>query len=91
MAFNFTKKLTLSCLVTIAAVAAASNFMQPSFALTNGGSITAFGVQLTENFDSLATTGTAIAWVDNSTIPGVYLDAADLQHGDGFLERRRAV
>jgi hypothetical protein len=36
----------------------------------NGGSITAPGVPLTENFDSLASSGTGIVWTDDSTIPG---------------------
>ena len=43
-----------------------------SSALTNNGSINAFGSPLTENFDTLASAGTSIAWTDNSTIPGWY-------------------
>src|SRR4030095_2226669 len=54
-----------------------------SFALTNGGSITAMGVPLTENFDTLAQTGTGIAWADNSTIPGWYSTRATYNTGTG--------
>jgi len=35
-------------------------------------SLTALGTPYTQNFDSLATTGTANAWTDNSTLPGWY-------------------
>ena len=55
-----------------AIVAGTSQIFQPSFALTNSGSITALNVPLTENFDGLASTGTAITWADNTTLPGVY-------------------
>jgi endonuclease G len=48
-----------------------SAFIQSSSALTNNGSINAFGTPLTENFNTLASTGTP-AWADNSTIPGWY-------------------
>ncbi|HEX5833876.1 MAG TPA: Calx-beta domain-containing protein, partial [Pyrinomonadaceae bacterium] len=44
----------------------------PSSALTNNGSITTLESPLTENFDTLATAGTANAWSDNSTIGGLY-------------------
>src|SRR5215471_1106348 len=46
-------------------------FVRPSSALTNNGSITSFGSPLTENFDTLASSGTP-TWTDNSTIPGWY-------------------
>src|SRR5204863_7005864 len=35
-------------------------------------SLTALGTPYTQNFDSLATSGTANAWADNTTIPGWY-------------------
>jgi hypothetical protein len=60
-----------------------SNMVKPSFALTNGGSITALGVPLTENFDSLASTGTNITWTDNSTIPGWYSTRTTYNSGTG--------
>lgn len=41
----------------------------PSFAQV---SLTTLGVAATQNFDTLATTGTANAWADNSTLPGWY-------------------
>ena len=88
MAFNFPIKLTLSGLVMLLVVAGASGLMKPSFALTNGGSITAFGVPITEDFDRLATTGTNVL-EDNNTIPacpyaaylnaGGFFDACALQ------------
>src|SRR5215471_9879210 len=56
---------------------------RPSSALTNGGSITALGTPLTENFDSLASTGTGVAWTDNSTIPGWYSTRATYNSGTG--------
>src|SRR5215475_2106858 len=60
-----------------------SYIVQSSFALTNGGSITALGVPLTENFDALASSGTGIAWTDNSTIPGWYSSRATYNSGTG--------
>src|SRR4030095_8279122 len=54
-----------------------------SFALTNGGSITAVGVPLTENFDTLALTGTNVGWTDNSTIPGWYSTRTAYNAGTG--------
>src|SRR5262245_20564865 len=56
---------------------------RPSSALTNGGSITALGTPLTENFDTLASTGTGIVWADNSTIPGWYSTRATYNSGTG--------
>jgi DNA/RNA endonuclease G (NUC1) len=46
--------------------------VQRPSALSNGGSITALGVPLTENFDGLASAGTNVSWTDNTTIPGWY-------------------
>src|SRR5215468_3620053 len=54
-----------------------------SSALTNAGSITALGTPLTENFDSLASTGTGITWTDNSTIPGWYSTRTTYNSGTG--------
>ncbi len=63
----------LLAITSLSIVAGTSQILQPSFALTNSGSITALNVPLTENFDALASTvGTGIAWADNSTLPGVY-------------------
>src|SRR5215468_6479463 len=60
-----------------------SVFVRPSSAITNGGSIPSFGTPLTENFDSLAQTGTNIAWTDNTTIPGWYSTRATYNSGTG--------
>ena len=43
---------------SICIAAGSSRMAQPSFAITNGGSITALGVPLTENFDTLASSRT---------------------------------
>lgn len=72
--------------ITVAAICVTvciSYIVQSSFALTNGGNITALGVALTENFDALASTGTGIAWTDNSTIPGWYSTRATYNSGTG--------
>ena len=61
----------------------AFRIVEPTFALTNGGSITSFGVPLTENFDSLVSTGTNLTWTDNSTIPGWYSTRATYNSGTG--------
>ena len=61
----------LAAIASCCLVVAASFLVRPSKALTNNGSITALGSPLTENFDSLASSGTP-AWSDNVTIPGWY-------------------
>ncbi|MGH9802109.1 MAG: hypothetical protein ACRD82_17240, partial [Blastocatellia bacterium] len=43
-----------------------------SSALTNGGVMMSLGSPITENFDTLATSGTTNPWTDNSTIVGWY-------------------
>ena len=83
MAFNFANKLTLSGLVMLAVVAGSAGIMKPSFALTNGGNITAVGVPLTEDFDTLATAGTNVPWTDNTTVPGVYTTRTTYNAGTG--------
>jgi predicted extracellular nuclease len=57
--------------------------LPPSSALTNGGSITLFGSPLTENFDSLASAGTNIAWADNTTIAGLFSTRTTYNAGTG--------
>jgi predicted extracellular nuclease len=42
----------------------------PRAVAAGGISLTTLGVPYTQNFDTLATTGTANAWADDSTIPG---------------------
>src|SRR5215471_3988917 len=73
----------LIAVITICGVVSISRIVQSSFALTNGGSITALGVPLTENFDTLAQTGTNITWTDNSTIPGWYSTRPTYNSGTG--------
>ncbi|HXT21958.1 MAG TPA: ExeM/NucH family extracellular endonuclease, partial [Thermoanaerobaculia bacterium] len=57
-------RLALATAVTIACFAAAPAAAQVS--------LTTLGSPSTQNFDSLATSGTANAWTDNSTLPGWY-------------------
>ena len=79
-----TRPIALVIAVTLICVAVAfSRIVQPSFALTNGGSIAALGVPLTENFDTLAQTGTNITWTDDSTIPGWYSTRVTYNSGTG--------
>src|SRR5688572_12376360 len=66
----------------IAAVAI-SFVASPSSALTNNGSITTLESPLTESFDTLASTGTGIAWADNATIPGWYSSRVTYNSGTG--------
>ena len=67
----------------ICVAAGSSRLAPPSFAITNGGNITALGVPLTENFDTLASTGTGIAWTDDSTIPGWWSTRPTYNSGTG--------
>ena len=62
---------------------AISFIASPSSALTNNGSIITLGAPLTENFDTLASTGTGIAWADNTTIPGWYSSRVTYNSGTG--------
>jgi len=80
---NRAKKLTLVGFAALGIAAGVSNVLQPSFALTNSGTITALAVPLTENFDALASTGTAIAWTDNTTIAGGYSTRTAYNTGTG--------
>ena len=79
------------CAFAILVALSISNDRRPSFALTNGGSITALETALSENFDSLAQTGTNITWTDNSTIPGWYSTRAAYNTGTGRQTPRGAV
>ncbi|HJR90780.1 MAG TPA: DNA/RNA non-specific endonuclease [Aeromicrobium sp.] len=65
----------------MACIAISSLRVAPSLALTNGGSITALGDPLTEDFDSLGTAGAT--WLDNTTIPGWYSTRAAYVAGTG--------
>ncbi len=72
--------VSLSTAAVLCLVIGMLALVRSSFALTNGGSITALGVPLVENFDSLASTGT---WTDNSTIPGWYSTRTTYNSGTG--------
>src|SRR5215213_3308679 len=62
---------------------AISFIASPSSALTNNGSIITLEPPLTENFDTLASTGTGLAWADNGTIPGWYSSRTTYNTGTG--------
>jgi predicted extracellular nuclease len=70
-----TRRVLLLSFFLITAIAVAV-IVRPSSAITNNGSITTLGSPLTENFNTLATAGTANAWSDNSTIGGLYAQFA---------------
>jgi hypothetical protein len=74
--------VTVLALLAIAFIAI-SFIASPSSALTNNGSIVTLGAPLTENFDTLASTGTGIAWADNTTIPGWYSSRVTYNSGTG--------
>ena len=60
-----------------------SRLAPPSFAIANGGNINATGVPITETFDTLASTGTGIAWADDSTISGWWSTRTVYNSGTG--------
>lgn len=70
-----TRRVLFLSIFFVAAVGIAV-MVRPSSAITNSGSITTLGSPLTENFNTLATAGTANAWSDNSTIGGLYAQFA---------------
>lgn len=71
-----TRRVLLLLSLFIVTAIAVSVIVRPSSAITNNGSITTLGSPLTENFNTLATSGTANAWSDNSTIGGLYAQFA---------------
>ena len=74
----------ITLLVLLAVTFVAVSFVaSPSSALTNNGSITTLDAPLSENFDTLASAGTNLAWTDNSTIPGWYSSRATYNAGTG--------
>src|ERR1051325_9125960 len=80
---TLSRRLSALAAVTTCLVFGVSYIALPTLALTSGGSITALGVPLTENFDTLAATGTGLAWTDNATIPGWYSTRATYNSGTG--------
>src|ERR1051325_2585080 len=84
----FTKLTRMPAFISLLALfaltfTAISFIASPSSALTNNGSITTLDSPLTENFDTLASTGTGIAWTDNTTIPGWYSSRTTYNTGTG--------
>ena len=60
----------------------ANTVVEPMLMITAGGSFTAFGSPLVEDFNTLSSTaGPSISWTDNSTISGAY--ATDSQYTVG--------
>ena len=77
------RPLVSTIAVAVICLAGAVRMAPTSFATTNGGSITAPGVPLTENFDTLASAGTAIVWTDNLTIAGWWSNRLLYNSGTG--------
>src|SRR5438132_998920 len=75
--------ILFALVATVLLVMGIASLIPSSSALTNAGSITTLGVPLTENFDTLASTGTGVTWTDNSTIPGWYSTRATYNSGTG--------
>jgi hypothetical protein len=73
------KKIAIVSIVALAI----SFLFQSSLALTNDGSIGAFESPITENFNSLAQTGTNAVWTDNSTLVGIYSNRSTFNAGTG--------
>ena len=73
---HLTRRVGLVLSLFALIVIAISLVERPSSALTNSGNITTLESPLTENFNTLATAGTANAWSDNSTIGGLYAQFA---------------
>jgi len=67
-----TRSTRLLALLFTLVVITVSIIVRPSSAITNSGNITTLDAPLTENFNTLATGGTANPWSDNSTIGGMY-------------------
>ena len=80
---RFSARRVLFVSFFLLAAVAISYVASPSSALTNNGSITTLEAPLTENFDTLASTGTGITWTDNSTIPGWYSSRVTYNSGTG--------
>ncbi len=76
------RRVLFLCAIFLTAIAIAY-VASPSSALTNNGSITTLESPLTENFDTLASTGTNITWTDNATIPGWYSSRVAYNSGTG--------
>jgi DNA/RNA endonuclease G, NUC1 len=77
------KRIEFITIALLLAVVTIPALIPSSKALTNGGIITSFGSPLTENFDSLAQTGTNITWTNNVTIPGWYSSRTTYNTGTG--------
>ncbi len=70
-------------LVALLLLGGVTFFYSHSSALTNNGAITSFGTPLTETFNTLAASGTNVAWTDNSTIAGWYASRTAYNAGTG--------
>ena len=71
-----TRRVRLLSSLFVLLVIAVSIIVRPSSAITNNGNITTLDAPLTENFNTLATAGTANPWTDNSTIGGMFAQFA---------------
>jgi DNA/RNA endonuclease G (NUC1) len=84
---NVLNRKLATCLAIFSLLAAflfvPEGLIPPAYALTNNGSINALESPVGENFETLASTGTNVAWSDNATIPGWYSSRAAYNAGTG--------
>src|SRR5215216_2072506 len=71
-----TRRVRLYSLLFVLIAISVSMIVRSSSAITNNGNINTLDSPLTENFNTLATGGTANPWSDNSTIGGMYAQFA---------------
>jgi predicted extracellular nuclease len=71
-----TQRVRLFALLLALFAITVSIIVRPSSAITNNGNITTLDSPLTEDFNTLATAGTANTWTDNSTIGGMFAQFA---------------
>lgn len=69
---HMTRSTRLLSLLLVLLAITVSILVRPSSAITNSGNMITLDAPLTENFNTLATSGTANTWTDNSTIGGMY-------------------
>ena len=88
-ASRYLKKLTIKrqllagLIITLVAAVSIWKLTPSSSALTNGGVMLSIGSPVTEDFDTLAQTGTFLTWSDNTTIPGWYSSSSVYNTGTG--------
>src|SRR5215204_4531036 len=77
------RQLLAVLIITLIAAVSIWKLTPLSSALTNGGVMTSINSPLTENFDTLAQSGTFMTWADNTTVPGWYSSRSTYNSGTG--------